>query len=84
MTRQELQGEITACKSMLADTDYTIIKTLEGMLACTSTQDFVNFAMSTTKELLELKDKRQTWRNTINEMEAQLAALDDADEEAET
>ena len=29
-------GEITALKSLLADSDYSILKTLEGLLACTS------------------------------------------------
>lgn len=75
MTKQEIQGEITACKSLLADTDYTILKTLEGVLACTSIQDFVDFAQSVTKELLSLKDKRQEWRDRINEMEAQLETM---------
>lgn len=82
MTRQEIQGEITACKSLLADSDYSILKTLEGMMTCTSATGIINYLKEITEELLALKDKRQEWRDKINELEAQLAALDETDEEA--
>lgn len=76
MTRQEIQGEITACKSLLANSDYTILKTLEGMMTCTSATGIINYLKELTAELFALKEKRQSWRDKINEMEAQLAALD--------
>lgn len=82
MTRQEIQGEITACKSLLADSDYSILKTLEGMMTCTSATGIINYLKEITEELLALKDKRQEWRDKINGLEAQLAALDETDEEA--
>lgn len=82
MTRQEIQGEITACKSLLADSDYSILKTLEGMMTCTSATGIINYLKEITEELLALKDKRQEWRDKINELEAQLSALDENDEEA--
>ena len=36
-------GEITALKSLLADSDYSILKTLEGLLACTSATGIIAF-----------------------------------------
>lgn len=82
MTRQEIQGEITACKSLLADSDYSILKTLEGMMTCTSATGIINYLKEITEELLALKDKRQEWRDKINELEAQLNTLDETAEEA--
>lgn len=82
MTRQEIQGEITACKSLLADSDYSILKTLEGLMTCTSATGIINYFKEITEELLALKDKRQEWRDKINELEAQLSALNENDEEA--
>lgn len=79
MTRQEIQGEITACKSLLADSDYSILKTLEGMMTCTSATGIINYLKEITEDLLALKDKRQEWRDKINELEAQLSALDESE-----
>lgn len=83
MTRQEIQGEITACKSLLSDSDYSILKTLEGMLTCTSASGIIAYLKELTEELFALKVKRQAWRDRINEMEAQLAALDAEETNAE-
>lgn len=75
MTRQEIIGEIEACKLLLNDSDYSIIKTLEGMIACTSATGIITYLKEITDELRTLKDKRQAWRDRINELEAKLAAL---------
>lgn len=75
MTRQEIIGEIEACKLLLNDSDYSIIKTLEGMIACTSATGIITYLKEITDELRTLKDKRQAWRDRINDLEAQLAAL---------
>lgn len=75
MTRQEIIGEIEACKLLLNDSDYSIIKTLEGMIACTSATGIITYLKEITEELRTLKDKRQAWRDRINDLEAQLAAL---------
>ena len=75
MTRQEIIGEIEACKPLLNDSDYSIIKTLEGMIACTSATGIITYLKEITDELRTLKDKRQAWRDRINDLEAQLAAL---------
>ena len=75
MTRQEIIGEIEACKLLLNDSDYSILKTLEGMIACTSATGIITYLKEITDELRTLKDKRQAWRDRINDLEAQLAAL---------
>ena len=75
MTRQEIIGEIEACKLLLNDSDYSILKTLEGLLACTSATGIITYFKDITEELRTLKDKRQEWRDRINDLEAQLAAL---------
>ena len=75
MTRQEIIGEIEACKLLLNDSDYSIIKTLEGLIACTSATGIITYLKEITDELRTLKDKRQAWRDRINDLEAQLAAL---------
>lgn len=83
MTRQEIMGEITACKSLLSDSDYSILKTLENLLTCTSATQIIGYFKELTTEVIALKDKRQRWRDRINELEAQLEALP-ADEETVT
>ena len=75
MTRQEIIGEIEACKLLLNDSDYSILKTLEGLLACTSATGIITYLKEITDELRTLKDKRQAWRDRINNLEAQLTAL---------
>lgn len=81
MTKSEIRGEITACKSLLADSDYTIIKALESLLACTSIEDFLAIIKGVAADVVALKTKRQKWRAKINEMEALLATMEDAEED---
>lgn len=54
----EIQGEINALKQLLSNTDYEAIKYAEGQISKT--------------EYAELKAKRQSWRDRINELEIQL------------
>lgn len=75
MTRQEILGEITACKSLLSDSDHSILKTLENLLSCTSATQIITYFKELTTEVVDLKEKRQQWRDRINELEAQLDTL---------
>ncbi len=79
MTRQEILGEITACKQLLADSDYSILKSLEGLLTCTSATGMISYLKDLTDELFALKARRQEWRDKINDLEKQLEEA--ADEE---
>lgn len=72
MTRQEIQGEITACKQLLADSDYSILKTLEGLLSCTSATGMIAYLKGLTGDLAALMQERQTWRDKVNALEALL------------
>ncbi len=72
MTRQEIQGEITACKQLLADSDYSILKTLEGLLSCTSATGMIAYLKELTGEIAALVERRRAWRDKVNDLEAQL------------
>lgn len=72
MNTEEILGEINACKQLLADSDYTIIKTIEGLLSCTSAIDMIAYLKGIADDVMALKDKRQAWRDTINRLEEQL------------
>lgn len=68
-------GEITALKSLLADSDYSILKTLEGLLNCTSATGIISFLKDVTTEIKEIAAKRAAWRERINELEEQFPEL---------
>lgn len=72
MKPEEIQGEITGLKSLLTDTDYTVLKTLEGILSCTSTTAVTNYLKELPDTLRETVAKRVAWRARINELEAML------------
>lgn len=57
-----IDAEIAACKILLRDTDYQAVKHADGAL--------------TDEEYAEMKAKRQGWRDTINELEAQRMTLE--------
>ena len=59
-------GEITALKSLLADSDYSILKTLEGLLACTSATGIIAFLKDVTADIKDIATKRAEWRARIN------------------
>lgn len=64
-TRDEINAEIAALKSLLAATDYQALKHADGALS--------------DDEYSLTKAKRQGWRDSINSLEAQLALLADED-----
>lgn len=66
-----VRGEITALKSLLADSDYSILKTLEGLLNCTSATGIITFLKDVTSDIKEIVAKRAAWRARINELEEQ-------------
>ncbi len=68
-------GEITALKSLLADSDYSILKTLEGLLSCTSATGIIAFLKDVTADIKDIATKRAEWRARINELEEQFPDL---------
>lgn len=68
-------GEITALKSLLADSDYSILKTLEGLLSCTSATGIIAFLKDVTADIKDIATKRAEWRARINELEEQIPDL---------
>lgn len=59
---EEIQGDINGYKILLGNTDYQAIKHSEGEL--------------TDEEYAEMKQRRQSWRDAINELEEELAEAD--------
>ncbi|MCD8208532.1 MAG: hypothetical protein LUD72_11385 [Bacteroidales bacterium] len=55
--KREIQAEITACRQLLAQSDYQCLKFAEGQL--------------TEEEYEPIKTKRQELRDKINELEAE-------------
>lgn len=78
MNREDMQGEITACKMMLADSDYAVLKTVEGLLSCTSVSDMLRYILDVPDDIMDKVRKRAQWRRTINAFEDELARLGDS------
>lgn len=66
-------AEIRGLKGKLCDTDYQAIKVLERIIDI-----LVANGLMSAEEYAEMKAKRQDWRNRINELEVELAALREA------
>jgi HKD family nuclease len=66
----QIENSINACKNALKDTDYYSFKYNEGALS--------------DAEFKETKELRASWRQQINDLEAELAALDEQEIEDDT
>lgn len=62
MEMEEIQSEINALKQLLIHSDYQALKHADGEL---SDEDYA-----------EMREKRQQWRDRINELQAQQQSLD--------
>ena len=67
--RMEIESEITGLKQILARTDYKALKYAEGQIS--------------EKDYEETKQERQSLRDKINELEAELAAIGESEESAD-
>ena len=68
-------GEITALKSLLADSDYSILKTLEGLLACTSATGIIAFLKDVTADIKDIATKRAEWRRVSTSSKSSFLTL---------
>ena len=66
MEIEGIQSEISALKQLLANSDYQALKHADGELS--------------NEEYAEMKEKRQQWRDRINELQAQQQSLEDGKE----
>jgi len=69
---QQLQEELLSLQANLKQSDYKVIKCAEASL--------VKAAMPYDKA--ELHAERQAWRDRINEIEAEIVELEEAEKEA--
>lgn len=67
--RMEIESEITGLKQILASTDYKALKYAEGQI--------------TEKDYEETKQERQSLRDKINELGAELATIGESEESAD-
>lgn len=67
--RMEIESEITGLKQILASTDYKALKYAEGQI--------------TENDYEETKQERQSLRDKINELEAELATIGESEESAD-
>ena len=74
--RERITAEITALKSLLAESDYQLIKMLESLASCTSLLDILAVFKSFLTDFGELVNNRKIWRENINTLEAELEQLD--------
>ncbi len=66
-------GEITALKSLLSDTDYRVLKSVEGLLTCTSLAQLLDRLGGLTEDIRQTIASRVEWRAKINALEEDMA-----------
>lgn len=76
MTPEEREAEITALKSLLADTDYnaaqlieSLVRNLRDVKENQLTKAFAVWLSDTIKSYAPIVDKREEWREKIRELE---------------
>lgn len=75
---QSAQATINACKSLLADSDYQLIKIVEGMLSCKSIAELLAWFATSLTACGALIENRIKWRAAINAAEAEIAEEEQA------
>ena len=70
MKREEIASEINACKNILDNTDYQILRAIEEIFAADSTMKLLSALASAGKEIVETITLRKQCRARINELEA--------------
>ena len=66
-------GEITALKSLLSDTDYHVLKSVEGLLTCTTLAQLLDRLGGLAEDIRQTIARREAWRARINALEADMA-----------
>lgn len=71
----KIQGEITALKSLLEDTDYALFRVVEDMTDCSTLLELINVFSEFLKNYRDVVAKRREWREKINGLETELETL---------
>ena len=72
----QIQAEITALKSLLRDTDYTLFRLVEDMTDCTTIIQLITTFSNFLHEYREVVVRRRAWRKRINELEDEAAEIE--------
>ena len=67
----ERMAEINALKSLLRDTDYTVMAFIEDFAQTTTATQAAKVKPEFLEKRGELLEKRREWRRKINELEAE-------------
>lgn len=68
----EAHARLNACKSLLSDTDYLLIKAVEDMVACETIEELLEVFKSVKEEHGKAISDRKMWRNDINAAQTQI------------
>lgn len=77
MKRTEIEGEINACKNILENTDYQILRAIEDIFAADSVTELLSALAHAGKEIAKTIKLRKDCRAKINELEAMTAEDDE-------
>lgn len=80
MKRTEIEGEINACKNILDNTDYQILRAIEDIFAADSMTELLSALKNAGKEIAHTITLRKQCRARINELEAMTAEDDEPTE----
>ena len=71
---QNAQARINACKSLLDNSDYILIRIVERMISCETFEELLSvFKSAITESGKEISDRAQ-WRSSINDSEEEISA----------
>lgn len=77
MERQEIDGEIAACKNILDQTDYQILRAVEDIFAAEDAVALLRAIADAGKVVKDTIRQRKKMRDRINELEAMTAENDE-------
>lgn len=69
MKRMEIEGEINGCKNILQNTDYQILRAVEGIFAATGVTELLSALSNAAKSIVQTINLRKQCRERINELE---------------
>ena len=79
---EQIVGEITALKSLLRDTDYSIYKLVENLSDCKTLDGMIDAFTVWLAKYQETVEHRRSWREKINALEEEESEIIEAEAEA--
>lgn len=70
--RENMENEMRACKQLLTNSDYSILKSVEDLFSCTDVAGLLSFLTNIHETIKSIIESRVAWRKRINEIEEQM------------